>query len=306
MNEELTEADRVWLRADWCNSQHEEGRKAVRIIDAHAADRAALVAQLEEQRASVLALAEERVRGLQAQVAELSRERNEARAELTKSECYRVNAESEVTRLTEALAAAERKCGDLGEQLERCSEMREFNARERNAAEARVRGLEAECTTLRVNNRVLEADNADKLERRRNAEKQLAAANALLRMHATQPLHPAVRAHLSAQPAAPGSVLSDGTWIRTPEEERGQPAAPVERAFYDGSCLKCGSAPVGGDHLCHECRPAAPTDHERAVLEAMGRVRIKKMGRDVWLGWEDINEVLDALRAELARREAKR
>lgn len=28
------------------------------------------------------------------------------------------------------------------------------------------------------------------------------------------------------------------------------------RAFYDGSCLKCGSAPVGGDHLCHECRSA--------------------------------------------------
>lgn len=34
-------------------------------------------------------------------------------------------------------------------------------------------------------------------------KKALAIANGLLRMHATQPLHPAVLAYLSAQPAAP-------------------------------------------------------------------------------------------------------
>lgn len=43
------------------------------------------------------------------------------------------------------------------------------------AAEARVRELEAENTTMRVNNRVLEADSADLLDRRRAAESELAA-----------------------------------------------------------------------------------------------------------------------------------
>ncbi len=34
----LTDADRLWLNADWCNSQHGEGRNALRIIDAQAAE----------------------------------------------------------------------------------------------------------------------------------------------------------------------------------------------------------------------------------------------------------------------------
>jgi hypothetical protein len=64
---------------------------------------------------------------------------------------------------------------------------------------------------------------------------QLAAANALLNeVWAAQApsvnLLCRVYDHLSGQPTAPrGDTLSDGTWIRTPEEERGQPAAPDPR-----------------------------------------------------------------------------
>lgn len=76
--EQLTAAERDALKSDnacWA------GNKALRIIDAHAADRAALVAQLEQTRSDWLEAA--RVReDLRAQVAELTRQRDEARAEL--------------------------------------------------------------------------------------------------------------------------------------------------------------------------------------------------------------------------------
>ena len=42
------------------------------------------------------------------------------------------------------------------------------------AAEARCAELDSQCTTLRVNNRVLEADNADQIDRRRAAEARCA------------------------------------------------------------------------------------------------------------------------------------
>jgi len=35
--EKLTDADRTWLQAEWCNSQHNEGRRTVALIDAQAA-----------------------------------------------------------------------------------------------------------------------------------------------------------------------------------------------------------------------------------------------------------------------------
>jgi chromosome segregation ATPase len=83
---------------DQTTLQGRAGTKALRIIDAHAADRAALVAQ----------------------VAELTREWDAAREERDFFDRERQNVveslsatESEVTRLTEALAAAERRCEAL-------------------------------------------------------------------------------------------------------------------------------------------------------------------------------------------------
>lgn len=153
------------------------------------------------------------------------------------------------------------------------------------AAEARVRELEALVAWHTKEDSFLRS--------------KLAAANALLerwyRDYAKQSnLSRETKGHLSAQPAAPcgsthrlghcpqcvdrgdqpaapGSVLSDGTWIRTPEEERG--------------------------------RRAAPTDHDRAVLEATDGIPEytlsfwARCGSDVWMPFG---------KAVLARREAKR
>jgi hypothetical protein len=47
-------------------------------------------------------------------------------------------------------------------------------------AEARVAELEAKCITLRVNNRVLEADNADQIDRRRALQSRVDEASVIL------------------------------------------------------------------------------------------------------------------------------
>ncbi len=87
-DEKLTDEE----RADLCDGRLsiDAEVKAVRIIDAHAAERAALTEQ----------------------VAQLTRERDEARAE-----CEDQQLKSEVARLTEALAAAEQHVSVLQKAL---------------------------------------------------------------------------------------------------------------------------------------------------------------------------------------------
>ena len=169
----------------------EERRKVLRIIDAHAADRAALVAR----------------------VAELERLHEQA---LNERDAAHLEMESEVERLREALAAAEGIIGQLQAgamklELERAT-----------VAEARVRELEAEVAALdAAHRRMLDERNewqdtaASYLDEGRTrweaAERQLAAANALLGripdcLLTDCPVHADLsaykRAHLSAQPAA--------------------------------------------------------------------------------------------------------
>lgn len=181
--EQLTDEDRAWLRND-CRPT---GKRALRIIDAHAADRTALVAQLEESEADKVRLYDEartlvaqleaakthagrqadaRV-AAEAQVAELTRERDEAREQARHAELNMQSSarawQSEVTRLTEAeLAAAKAddqlsrtqrdvlqgEVGRLKEALA-AAERREkaanldadHNGERAEAAEARVREL---------------------------------------------------------------------------------------------------------------------------------------------------------------------
>lgn len=84
MAEKLTDEERSALDSGMCHG----GMKALRIIDAdaHAADRAALVARLEAAELRAVGLAQsfeaavDKLTALQAQVAKLTRERDEALA----------------------------------------------------------------------------------------------------------------------------------------------------------------------------------------------------------------------------------
>lgn len=168
--ETLTDEERAYLELDGLDAT--PTAKALRVIDADAADRAALVAQLEaaelshrqalnieaaevsrwkdlahDANAARVAL-DGRVLALVAQVAELTRERDEARAdykqaaEAYKQACAELNdTEAEVARLTEALAAAERTSAFEGGVRDR---------RRAEAAEARVRELEARIEEARA------------------------------------------------------------------------------------------------------------------------------------------------------------
>lgn len=153
MTETLTKEEREALsRCARCVRDavpRDEIGKALRIIDAHAADRAALVAQLEVSE-TTWRDCKEANDGMAAIIAELTRERDEARAQLEMlepdpnevalrletTEAKNRSLESEVTRLTEALAASERKDEERVEQV-----MDEMRLRE--AAEARVREMSA-------------------------------------------------------------------------------------------------------------------------------------------------------------------
>lgn len=101
--ETLKDEERSALDSGMCPG----GMKALRIIDAHAADRAALVLELDERRKVDLENCK-RIDALVAQVAELTRERDEALRASLYSAKQAQSAAAEVTRLTEALAVAER------------------------------------------------------------------------------------------------------------------------------------------------------------------------------------------------------
>lgn len=119
--EELTEEERARLSGgvDWSAGEH-AGRKALRIIDAHAADRAALVAQVAELEAEVMALQSEvdMLRDVGNGRVLVARHEFGDDSDCVKCGAYGPNeesapcvsaAESEVTRLRTQLAAAEAK-----------------------------------------------------------------------------------------------------------------------------------------------------------------------------------------------------
>lgn len=138
-----------------------EGPTALRIIDAHAAERAALVAQVAEltrERDDWRQTAEAGSALLAKVTRELDEARtaalNEARYAIKSEDRYSeleslreetakrlIKADAEVTRLTKALAAAERA-------MREANRVSENAIRSRDAAEALVRELEAEVLGL--------------------------------------------------------------------------------------------------------------------------------------------------------------
>lgn len=114
-------------------------------IDAHAADRAALVAQLEAARAErdgarVIAEQADAYReAAEAQVAELTRERDEARRQRDQHVTWREEERAEVARLTEALAAANTECDSRAVAMR---ELRAALAAATQAEDARVRAVQ--------------------------------------------------------------------------------------------------------------------------------------------------------------------
>lgn len=128
--------------------------KALRIIDAHAADRAALVAQLGAAKADAERFkrdalneghhcirCEDECNRLRAQVAELTRERDEARRDLETVSNDNLHLLREVTRLTEAPAAAERDAKQAWREQDEALNERNEARQCQEAAEARVREL---------------------------------------------------------------------------------------------------------------------------------------------------------------------
>lgn len=165
MTETLTDEERARL-ARMC--QTPLGRKALRIIDAHAAERAALVAQLErsleahglmiirctkaEQALSgEKALhectaydAQKAINGLEAQVAELTRERDEARA------AHHSSARSwqaEVTRLTREREASAAQVCRIARERDEARDNASAAQLDAKALRSRVRELEAQLGT---------------------------------------------------------------------------------------------------------------------------------------------------------------
>lgn len=205
----------------------------------------------------------------------LTRERDEARAECAaKADILRASVEvdaefdvkfsaleAEVTRLTDELKAAELR---------------------RDAAETGMLATEARVRELEEDNNVLRTDVYELGKRREKAESRLAAATELPRriweamgeltsylvdgdhMVRVDHVRGVFERFLAAQPAAPGSVLSDGTWLRTPEEERAQPAAPVVCANP-----RCG---MYGRADCPDIsQPAAPVrTHDPRITQPTG------------------------------------
>lgn len=218
-----------------------------------------------------------RLTELQAQL----KERNEA---LVFTTGKKLDAESEVTRLTEALAAAEHA-------LREANRVSENAIRARDAAEARVRELEADIEAA-------------------TAESRLTAANALLeRIYNWQGPHGLtvtvmndIRAHLAAQPAtAPRCPQCRSVGAHkmdcTDPSRYAQPAAAPECPRCDQAlaALSEGIAEAGRLHL--------RTEAERAVLEAMAartEAQLRAMASGVWCGHGQ-----DAAIAELARRGLK-
>lgn len=122
---------------------------------------------------------------------------------------------------------------------------------------------------------------------------QLAAASALLERCKEQDLPwgllEDIRAHLAAQPAtapARGDVLSDGTWIRTPEEERAATAPARTEAEPNTHRRGC---------VCVRC------EAEQAVLAAVAKAFIYQDTRGAAV-FAIPSEEGDICRAELARR----
>lgn len=123
----------------------------------------------------------------------------------------------------------------------------------------------------------------------------------------------------TCQPAAParGDVLSDGTWIRTPEEERAAtapardepPMTPPYAVLADGSivplmncpeCNEMGRADMAHYHVCKR----VCTEAEQAVLDAIGKAFIYQDTRGAAV-FAIPSEEGDICRAELARRGLK-
>lgn len=157
MIEQLTDEERDHLGNGFpADSQiGGSGRKALRIIDAHAADRAALVAKLDVS---------------ETKVAELTRERDEARANVGFVGEALTAAESEVTRLTEALAAAQRKLAyELGVEGSVARAVGAAATQRRKAERFKGRALTAEA-------RVRELTEIERTMRSSEANKRIAAA----------------------------------------------------------------------------------------------------------------------------------
>lgn len=233
--EELTESERVWLDCPGNQTWPNITRKALRIIDAHAAEVAALVAQLEAaEQASA-----QRLEAWQTDLAAADREHealvriaDEKRALVAQLEA----AERDRTSLSEALSATQERQRRLTrERDEAWAKLEAAERREQTWVGKRVRDAEAEVTRLRsdlaeaeaaaeeamgivleklsaaeARVRELEADigtERDRVRRLANnnidTKVQLAAANALLAEAKTYLADPggAFDAHLAAQPA---------------------------------------------------------------------------------------------------------
>ncbi len=74
--EKLTGADRLWLKADWCNSQHGEGRNALRIIDALTAENENLTQQNHRLVGRIDELKADDEHGLRAEIERLTEQRD--------------------------------------------------------------------------------------------------------------------------------------------------------------------------------------------------------------------------------------
>jgi len=233
--EQLTDGEHAELGA--ANSRYDVGCKALRIIDAHAADRAALVAQLEAAKAETEQVAvryrEERdahdrlleeaedysgkCEALRAQVAELTLERDEARTRVKFLESADLgnfiriaeHQAAEITRLNGVLVEAEHI-------LQIHTKLANDNATHAEAAESDVTRLTEALALMRDCSESAEARVGELEERVARAsasaivaDTQLAAANALLErwiapkfiagMH--YDLVRETEAHLSTQPA---------------------------------------------------------------------------------------------------------
>lgn len=84
------------------------------------------------------------------------------------------------TAIRAALSSAPAQAAEPDVAFEAMRGRMEFWRKEHDRAEARVAELEAQCTTLRVNNRVLEADNADKLDAKRALQSRVDEAVKIL------------------------------------------------------------------------------------------------------------------------------
>lgn len=156
MTEALTEEERADIQSvGQSDPDFAHLLKAIRLLDAHAEDRAALAVRLEaveREMHSSHRVSENLLRArdaLVAQVAELTRERDEAADARDMARQGWSEANAEVTRTIEALAAENRNCAS--------------ESRSRMAAEARVRELDG-CLRLAVNQRDIAETRGQELE----------------------------------------------------------------------------------------------------------------------------------------------